>query len=90
MDSLTPQVHRNCLRYLSEICSSQALLPRSMEIQVRYDPTEEPFSRGGLADVWKDQWQGQSVAVRVYRMWSGGKTENIRAVSHLLYSCLAA
>ena len=89
LDSLTSQVHRNCLRYLSEICSSQDLLPRSMEIPPCYDPTGDPFSRGGLADVWKGQWQGQIVAVWVYKMWSGGDTKKITRVSHLLCSCLA-
>jgi hypothetical protein len=60
-----------------------------MEIPLGHDLAEDPFSRSGLANVWKFQYQDQDVAVRVFKTFPGGDTEKIKRVSHLLYGCLA-
>lgn len=78
LDRLEPQIHRKCLRYLSGICGDQALLPRSLEIPPCYDPTEDPVSRGRVADVWKGQHGGQKVAVQVFRLLPGDDTQQIK------------
>ncbi|KAF9789353.1 kinase-like domain-containing protein [Thelephora terrestris] len=74
-------IHGKCLRYLHRICGRHALLPRSLEIPLCYDPTKDPVSHGGLADVWKGQYQGECVAAQVFRLWPGDDTEKIKRLS---------
>jgi len=51
-------------------------------IQPHYDPAEEPLCRGGFADVWKGQYQGLEVAVKVLRMYSTNDLRQMRGVGH--------
>lgn len=78
LEELEQQIHRKCLCYLYRVCGHQTLLPTSLEIPLCYDPAEDPVSHGGLADVWKGQYQGQPVAVQVFRIWPGDDTEKIK------------
>lgn len=69
-----------CLRYLHRICDRQAILPRSLEIPLCYDPTRYPLCHGGSADVWKGQYRGREVAAKVLRLWRQDDLEQIRRV----------
>jgi hypothetical protein len=80
-DDLEPQIRREYLRSLSRICDRQALIPRSLEIPLCYDPTGNPLF---VVDPWtcgKGQHNGQKVAARVLRIWPGDDTEKIKNVS---------
>ncbi|KAF9646904.1 kinase-like protein [Thelephora ganbajun] len=78
LDSLAPQIHRRCLRYLYRICGRQALLPKSLAIPLCYDQKGDPVYHGGIADVWEGKYQGREVAAQVLRLWPGDDTEQIR------------
>jgi len=80
LDSLSPAVHRKCLRYLCKICGLYALLPRSLTIPLSYDPTDNPLHHGGLTDVWKGRHQGREVAAKVLRLYSVSDLERTRKV----------
>ena len=69
LDSLAPQICTSCLDYLYHICDHQALLPRSLEIPLHYDPTKYPLCSGVSADVWKGQCNGREVAAKVLRLY---------------------
>ena len=69
LDSLAPQIRTSCLDYLYYICEDQALLPRSLEIPLCYDPTKYPLCSGVFSDVWKGQCNGQEVAAKVLRLY---------------------
>ena len=81
LDYLAPQMHRRCLRYLYRICGGQALLPRSLEIPLCYDPAENAAFHGGHTDVWKGQHEGREVSIHVYKTLPGDDTERIKRVS---------
>ena len=81
LDGLTPQIHRRCLCYLYRICGDQALLPRSLEIPLCYDPMENPAFHGRHMDVWKGRHEGQEVSAQVFKMLPGDDTERIKRVS---------
>ena len=68
LDSLKPSARVECLRYLRKICGNQGLIPRSLAIQFRYDPTVCPLYRGAFADVWKGHHDGRDVAAKVLRL----------------------
>lgn len=68
LDSLPLQIRERCLYYLYTICSHQALVPRSLEIPLCYNPEDIPHSRTRLAEVWKGRHNGQDVAVEVLKM----------------------
>ncbi|KAF9644879.1 kinase-like protein [Thelephora ganbajun] len=78
LDSLAPQIHRRCLRYLYRICDHQALLPKSLAIPLCYDQKEDPVYHGRLADVWEGQHQSRKVAAQVLRLLPGDDTKQIR------------
>ena len=69
-----------CLHYLYRICGQQALILRSLTIRLDYDVTGDPRYRGRFADVWKGQYQGRDVAVKVLKLRSEGDPGEIRKV----------
>ena len=69
---------------LCKICGSQGLLPRSLQIQLRYDRSDIPLYRGGYADVWKGGHQGCHVAVKVLRIYSTSDFDKITKVGFSL------
>ena len=81
LDSLTPEIRGRCYHYLYTICGRQALLPRSLEIPLCYDPMENPLCRGGFADVWKGQYHGWGVAAKVLRVYPSTDPAQNRRVS---------
>ncbi|KAF9644747.1 kinase-like protein, partial [Thelephora ganbajun] len=78
LDSLKPEIHRECLYHLANICGSQALLPKSLHIPLRCNLTTTPEYSGGFADVWKDRCNDQQVAVRTLRVNPTSDFEQIR------------
>lgn len=75
-----PGIREKCMRCLYRICGRQALLPKSLAISPRYDPTKHPLHYGGSADVWKGQCLGREVAVKVLRVYSAGDLGQITRV----------
>jgi len=80
MNALTPQIHRKFLRVIYKVCSRQALVPRSLEIPLCYDPNERPACQGGFADLWKGQYRGKEVAAKVLRLRPTDDLERVRRV----------
>ncbi|KAF9645422.1 kinase-like protein [Thelephora ganbajun] len=78
LDSLPQQIYRRCLRYLYRICGRQVLLPKSLATPLCYNPTEMPQCRGGFADVWKGQYNGQEVAAKALRVSQTSNFDQIR------------
>lgn len=72
------------MRYLCQICGRQALIPRSLKVEVQYDQKENQPFNGGFADVQKGQYDGRDVAVKVLRTYSTSDFEQIRNVGCLL------
>ena len=69
-----------CLGYLYEICGRQALLPKSMEIPLCYDPMVTPPCRGVFGDMRKSQYRGQEVAAKALRVSQKSDLKQIRKV----------
>ena len=80
MDSLPPDMRRECLRSSYKICGREALLPKSFPIPLCYDPTDTPQTHGGLADVWEGEHNGQEVAAKALRVYKVDNLERIRKV----------
>ena len=68
MDDISPEICRHCLWSSYEICCREALLPKSLQVPLCYDPTETPQCVGVLADVWKGEHNGQVVAAKALRI----------------------
>jgi hypothetical protein len=64
------------------MCAGHYLLPRSLQIEVGYDPSGVALCRGGFADVWKGNYGGQEVAVKVLRIYADSDLQKITRVSH--------
>ena len=61
------------------------LLPRLLRIPPCYDRSDDPLYQCGFADVWKGEYKGQDVAVKVLRMYSTTDLDKIRNVGpHIL------
>jgi len=71
------------VKSLYKMCVRHSLLPGSLQINVWYDSTTFPHSRGGFADVWKGKWLDQEVAIKVLRTHSKSDIQNIVRVSCL-------
>ena len=87
MNSLSPDMRRECLRSSYKICGRKALLPKLFPIPLCYDPTDTPQTHGGLADVWKGERNGQEVAAKALRVYKASDLERISRVggAHLSY-----
>ena len=81
LPDLPPYLWGKCLSAVRRICSRQALLPRSLQIPMCYDRSGAPRYRGGFADVWKGEYQGCDVAVKVLRVYSTSDLTKIKSVS---------
>ena len=86
MPELSPQIQKKCLESLYKMCGHHALLPRALKIPTCYDRTSVALYRGGFADVWKGQYCGRDVAVKVIRTYSNDNLQKIIGVSYWLYS----
>ncbi|KAF9791124.1 hypothetical protein BJ322DRAFT_428820 [Thelephora terrestris] len=81
MPDLSPWAQNQCLRPLYRTCGRHALLPKAMEIPACYDPTGNALYKGGYADVWKGQYRGKDVAVKVIRIFSNSDLGKVIGVS---------
>ena len=81
LPDLPPRLRGKCLSALCRICRRQALLPRSLKIPICYNRSATPLYRGGFADVWKGEYQGRYVAVKVLRVYSTSDIGKIVRVS---------
>ena len=81
MPDLSPWARKQCLKPLYRICGLYALLPKSLTIPTCYDRTSIALYRGGYADVWKGEYCGRDVAVKVMRIYSNSDLRKILGVS---------
>ena len=70
LDSLSPEIRRRCLLYLSGICDRQNLLPKSLSIPLCCDLKETP--QDASENVRKGRYNGQEVAAKVLRVPTSG------------------
>ena len=73
-------LRRNCLAILSKICSYHGLVPWSIQIPLCYDRTEIPLYEGGFAKVWKSEYEGTEVAVKVLKVTTTSELVKIKKV----------
>ena len=81
---MVPSLRRKCLIMLCKICSHHALIPRSMKIPLCYNRTEAPRYRGGFAEVWKGEYEGVEVAVKVLKVFVTSDLVRITRVGFLV------
>lgn len=79
---LAARVRKKCLKSLYKACTSHALLPRSLQMHFDDNPTGVALYRGGFGDVWKREYRGQEVAVKVVRTYANSDLKKITRVSH--------
>jgi len=68
------------------MCGRRAVLPNAMKVLVQYDRTSAPLCRGGFGDVWKGEYCGREVAVKVVRTYLNSHLQKILGVSCWLCS----
>ena len=90
LDSLPPETRRECLRSSYRICGCESLLPKSLLIPLCYNPVDTPQTYGGLADVWKGEYEGREVAAKALRVYRTSDLERIRKVGGVSLSCFPA
>jgi len=86
---LSPRTREKCLKSLYRMCSRRAVLPNAMKVLVQYDRTSAALCRGGFGDVWKGEYCGRDVAVKVVRTYSNSDLQKIVGVSYRPYSLSA-
>lgn len=82
----SPLVREKCLRRLYRTCGCYAILPTALKISVRCDRSDNALYRGGYADVWKGEYHGRDVAVKVVRAYSNSDSQKLFRVSCRLCS----
>ena len=63
------------------MCGHYALLPSATHITASYGRTGSVLYRGGFADVWKGEYSGLEVAVKVIRTYSDKSLKGVIGVS---------
>jgi hypothetical protein len=81
LDKLEAWLRRNCLSILCRICANEALLPQSVQIPICYDQKSPPLAYGGYSEVWKGQYKGCEVAVKVLKVYEPSEVDAITRVS---------
>ena len=64
------------------MCAAHALLPGSLQIKLCDNPTGDPLYRGGYGDVYKREYEGHEVAVKVLRIYGTSDLRKVTRVSH--------
>jgi len=60
-----------------------------MKVLIQYDRTSAALCRGGFGDVWKGEYNGRDVAVKVVRTYSNSDLQKILGVSCLrCFACM--
>ena len=77
---MPPWLRKKSLATLRNICSHHILIPRSTQILVRYNRTEDPKYEGGFAKVWKGEHKGIEVAVKVLKIFEASDLVKIKRV----------
>lgn len=85
MSNLSTSDRVKYLRLLYRTCGYHALLPRTLSVLVSYDRTSDALYRGGFGDVWKGEYRGRDVAVKVIRTYSNGDSQKITHVCFRSY-----
>lgn len=80
---LAPRVRKRCLKSLYKACTGHVLLPKSLQIHLDDNPEGVALYRGGFGDVWKREYRGQEVAVKVVRTYADSDLKKITRVSGL-------
>ena len=70
------------MKSLYKTCAHHSLLPRSLQVELCYDPATVPHYHGGFADVWKGEYHGLEVGVKVLRISTKSDLAKIAQVSH--------
>lgn len=78
---LGQEVRRRCLKLLYKTCSGHIILPRSLQIELPGIPTGDASYHGGFGDVWKCEYLGQEVAVKVLRKYANSDLNKLTRVS---------
>lgn len=65
------------------------MLPNALKVPICYDRTTLALYRGGYADVWKGEYRGQDVAVKVIRTYKNSDLKKILGVSGWLFLIFA-
>jgi hypothetical protein len=63
-------------------CARHSLLPRSLRIELGESLTGAALCHGGFGDVWKREYRGQQVAVKVLKMYESNDLRKVTRVSH--------
>ena len=77
---MPPWLQRKSLAVLCKMCSHHVLIPRSIQIPLRYNRTEDPRYEGGFAQVWKGEHEGNEVAVKVLKVFVKSDLAKIKRV----------
>ena len=79
--TLSSRTQKKCVKLLYKTCSHHALLPRALEVLVDYDRTGDALYHGGFGDVWRGEFCGRDVAVKVVRIYSHSELQRVINVS---------
>ena len=77
---IPPGLRRKYLSALCRTCGCLALLPRPLQILAHYYRWSTPLYNCGCADVWKGEYKGRPVAVKVMRVYLTSDLDKIRRV----------
>ena len=82
---LAPKIRRKRLKVLYRTCAHHTLLPKSLRIELPDISMGPPLCEGGFGKVWKREYLGQEVAVKVLKRRADGNLQKVTRVSHKRY-----
>ena len=80
---LSPLTQKKSLRLLYRTCGHHTLLPSALIVSAHYDRAHNPPCKGGYADVWRGEYRGQDVAVKVLRTYKNRELRRMIKVGRL-------
>ncbi|KDQ49363.1 hypothetical protein JAAARDRAFT_644376 [Jaapia argillacea MUCL 33604] len=69
--------YSQCLCVLRQLCRMSSMLPKCVRLEGEPEKSTESYTFGGICDIFKGTYRGETVAIKILRSYDSNKTDRI-------------